>query len=482
MSRQIFVDRERELEFLERRYSSEKAELIIIYGRRRIGKTELLLHFAKDKPYVYFLATEKPYHENIRDLQRLMAEFLGDPLFSRISFGNIDELLMAFAEKIGDERVVLIIDEFPVLIENYRPVLSLLQRAWDLKLSKTKLMLILCGSSVSTMETEVLGYKSPLYGRRTGQWKVDEIPFFNISEFLPSYSVENLIKVYGVVGGIPAYLLQFDPEKSFKENVVENVLSKGSYLYEEAEILLREELREPANYFAILEAIASGRTRFGEIVSATGLDKSLVSKYLTVLQRLGIVEREVPITATHKEASKRGLYSISDNYFAFWFRYVLPNRSHLEAGLAEEVWERSREDFDAYMGTVFESLVRKPGVFLRLTGFRFTKLGRWWHKNEEIDVVALDGEEERALLVEVKWKDLTAREARGILKDLERKAELLRLDSWEKRYGLVAKSLKGKERLRVKGWLVWDLSDFESLLSRSISKNSLLSSGTNLGL
>ncbi|WP_297458692.1 ATP-binding protein [Thermococcus sp.] len=460
MSRQKFVDRERELEFLERRYSSGKAELLVIYGRRRIGKTELLLRFARDKPHVYFLATERPYAENLKDLQRLLAEFLGDELFGRVQFKNIDELLTVFADRIGKKRVVLIIDEFPLLIERYRPVLSLLQKAWDLKLSETGIMLVLCGSSVSAMETEILAYKSPLYGRRTGQWRVTEIPFFHIGEFLPDYSTEELVKAYGVLGGIPAYLLQFDSKKTFDENVVKNVLSKGAFLYEEAEILLREELREPANYFAILEAIASGRSRFGEIVNATGLDKSLVSKYLSVLQRLEVVKREVPVTATSKETTKRGLYSIADNYFAFWFRYVLPNKSYLEAGLAEEVWERSREDFNAYTGWVFENLVRRPEVFFEITGFRFTKLGRWWRKGEEIDVVALNERERKALFVEVKWKELSEREARGVLKDLERKSELVGLDGWEKRYGLVAKKVEGKDELREEDWLVWDLEDF----------------------
>ncbi|CAB50362.1 Hypothetical protein PAB1412 [Pyrococcus abyssi GE5] len=213
---------------------------------------------------------------------------------------------MEFAERIGDGRVVLIIDEFPLLVEHYRPVLSLLQKAWDLKLSRTNIMLIIYGSSVSVMESEILAYKSPLYGRRTGQWRLTEIPFFYIGEFLPGYTIEDLMKVWGVTGEIPAYLLQFSSNKSFDENVVERVLFKGAFLYEEAEFLLREELREPANYFAILQAIASGRNRFGEIVNATGLDKSLVSKYLTVLQRLGIVKREVPVTATMKEVSKRG--------------------------------------------------------------------------------------------------------------------------------------------------------------------------------
>ncbi|NJE10625.1 ATP-binding protein [Thermococcus sp. MAR1] len=463
MSRQKFIDRKRELEFLERAYSSNRAEFLVIYGRRRIGKTELLLHFVRDKPHVYFLATERPYRDNLRELQRLLSEFLGDRLFGKVAFEDIDELLMAFAERIGDERAILIIDEFPLLIEHHHPVLSPLQKAWDLKLSETRIMLILCGSSVSAMESEVLAYKSPLYGRRTGQWRLTEIPFFHIGEFLPGYTVENLVKVYGITGGIPAYLLQFSPEKSFDENVVEKVLSKGAFLYEEAEFLLREELREPANYFAILQAIASGRSRFGEIVNSTGLDKSLVSKYLAVLQRLGIVEREVPVTATLKEASKRGLYSITDNYFAFWFRYVLPNKGYLEAGLAEEVWERSKSDFNAYMGFIFEKLIRNPEVFLRLTSFRFTKLGRWWRKGEEIDIVSLNEMEKRALLIEVKWKELSEREARGILKDLERKAGLVGLEGWEKSYGLVAKSLEGKEELRAEGWLLWDLEDFDGL-------------------
>ncbi|MFA4701120.1 ATP-binding protein [Pyrococcus kukulkanii] len=453
MSIQKFVDRERELKFLEERYRSGRAELIIIYGRRRIGKTALLLHFAKDKPHVYFLATEKPYRENLKDFQKLLAEFLGDELFGKVQFRDIDELLMAFSERVSD-RVILIIDEFPLLIKHYRPALSLLQKAWDLKLSKTKIMLILCGSSVSAMETDVLGYKSPLYGRRTGQWLLTEILFPYIREFFPRYSGEDLVKVWGVVGGVPEYLLKFNPNEDFDSNVVNNVLSKGAFLYEEAEILLREELREPANYFAILEAIASGRSRFGEIVNATGLDKSLVSKYLSVLQRLGIVKREVPVTSTAKEASKRGLYVIKDNYFAFWFRYVFPNKTYLEAGLAEDVWNSSGEDFNAYLGHVFEELVRNPEIFAKISGFRFTKIGKWWHRREEIDVVALNEREKKALFVEVKWKELGRNDVRRILTELKRKSELVGLDGWEKEFGVIAKKIKGK---KIKN--TWDLGD-----------------------
>mgnify|MGYP000135470952 CR=1 FL=1 len=385
---QQFINRKEELEFLQNRYSSNGAELIIIYGRRRIGKTELIVKFTKNKPSIYFLATEKPWGDNLKDLQNLMADYLRDELFKLAEIDSFEKLFQEFLKRKGEERLIITIDEFPILIERYKPIISIFQRLWDLSISKRNdIMLILCGSSIGMMETEILDYKSPLYGRRTGQWKVEEIEFWALNQFFPNYKLIELIKSYGVIGGIPGYLTKFNPNKSFKENLIENLFSKGSYLYEEAEILLKQELRAPANYFAILKAISAGKRKFGEIVNETSLDKSLISKYLSILQNLKVVERILPIQASKKQKVriKGGLYVISDKYISFWFRFVFPYKSMLESGELTTFMKIFDKEFRNYLGLIFEDLCRK--YFIKhLLKDPLRKIGTWWYKEREIAV------------------------------------------------------------------------------------------------
>lgn len=469
---QLFVNRGKELEFLEKRYLSNKSELIIIYGRRRIGKTELILKFAKKKPHIYFLATEKPIRDNIKDLQNLMANYIKDELFKLAKIEDLETLFREFLKRKGTEKTVIIIDEFPILIEKYKPVISIFQRVWDTLISKRRdVMLILCGSSVGMMETEVLGYKSPLYGRRTGQWKVEEIEFWYLNQFFPKYTSTDLIKIYGVVGGIPGYLTKLNPNKTFKENLIENVFTKGSYLYEEAEILLKQELREPANYFAILKAISAGKRKFGEIVNETELDKSMISKYLSVLQNLKIVERILPAMTSIKEKTriKRGIYIISDNYFSFWFRFIFPYKSLLESGELETYMKIFNKEFNSYLGEVFENLCRKYFI-KKLVKQPLKEVGKWWHREKEIDIIGVTLTED-LILIETKWKEISYTEAAKILKKLKEKAENLEKTM---KYGIIAKKIDKKEKIREKGYLAWDLTDIQPYILKPKSNNKAL--------
>lgn len=461
---QLFVDREAELKFLEEHYASKSAELIAIYGRRRVGKTELCLKFSKDKPCIYFLADRRPEAELIRDLKLRMSTFLRDESFAKLDVRGWAELLEEFWKWKKEGRVMMILDEFPVLIEGNRAVPSVFQSAWDLSLSDKDLMLILLGSSVGMMETDVLGYRSPLYGRRTGQWKLEPLRFIHLKSFFPKYRHEELVMVYGCLGGVPAYLLKFDPEKGFWENCKEKILRKGEFLYQEVEYLLREELREPRNYSSILKAIALGAKRYGEILDLTGLDKSILSKYLDVLEDLGLVKRIYPVGFPVKP--RKGLYGIADNYFRFWFRYVFPNRAELEAGNVEYVVEKIRQDYDAYLGYTFEDVAKEFLMEMRRKGllpFSFETLGGWWFRDKEIDIVALHEEKRHASFFEAKWSDLRPSECTKLLKDLEGKASMFR---WERRgenLGLIARRIKNKEDLRRKGHPAFDLKDFELL-------------------
>ncbi|WP_099210047.1 ATP-binding protein [Thermococcus henrietii] len=449
-----FIDRESELEFLRSRYASGKPELVILHGRRRIGKTYLLQRFLSEVGGVYLLAEES--ETILEDFSERLAEYFNDPFLRENPLQSWKAFFTYLAGKSG-ERLVVVIDEVQYVAKAHREFLSVLQKYWDLHLSKTKIMLVLCGSLVSFMEG-ILSAKSPIYGRRTGAWKVEEMSFFKVRKFHP-LSTEEAVYVYSVFGGVPQYWADYNPELDFWDNLRFLLLSKGAKYYDEPKYLLKEELRDVSRYFSILRAIALGYTRFGEIADRARIEKNSLGKYLLVLQEMGYVTEELPVTG-----GKRGRYRIADNLFNFWFRFVYPRRSEIEMGI--DVIDDIKRNFNEYLGFVFEQIAREFLIELNRRGelpFRFTKIGRWWRKGEEIDLVALNEREKRALFVEVKWKKLSEREARGILKDLERKAKLVGLEDWEKSYGLVAKSVEGKEKLREEGFLVWDLKDFERI-------------------
>ncbi|MBP1910983.1 AAA+ ATPase superfamily predicted ATPase [Thermococcus stetteri] len=445
-----FVNRVEELKALREAYESGRKELIIVYGRRRVGKTALVKKSVEGISHIYFFAEETLESENLRTFKRLVAKALGNPLIEKaeLSWEELFELL-------DGSGVVVIIDEFPNLLKANRGLVSKFQKIWD---SAEKLKLVLTGSAISVMESHVLGYRSPLYGRRTLSIMLKPLNFLHLREFFPEKSWEELVRIYGITDGIPAYIKEVQFRLNAGESL-EEVFQPNKPLFDEAEFLLRSELREPARYFAILKAIAFGKTKFGEIVSFTGLPGSTVSKYLSNLQTLHIVEERHPIGEPERKRNAR--YYLSDLYFNFWFRFVYPNRSQL---LDFGYIENFEEEYNHYLGFVFEKactdFLREMNKAGKLP-FRFTKIGRWWRKGEEIDLVALNESERKALFVEVKWKELGEKEARRILKDLEGKAELVGLNGWEKGYGLIAKNVEGKEKLREEDLSAWDLGDFE---------------------
>jgi len=468
---QQFVDRLEELKFLMEKYEEERPQLIVIYGRRRVGKTELLLQFAKEKPYIYFLCEKTSSLSNLTKLARKMAEYLNRKTFARISFTDWEDLFREFLEwKKDKEKVVIILDEFPYLIEVEKGIVSIFQKIWDEYLSKRKdIMLVLCGSSIGTMETEVLGYRSPLYGRRTGQWKVTELELPYIREFVPKYSFIDILYTYGALGGIPAYLVKLDPRLTFFENVERLFLRKGGELYEEAENLLRQELREPKNYKLILGALAEGYRRISEIANATGLDKAAVSRYMDTLELLDIVSYETPIL--EKPKTKKRLYYIKDNYFNFWFRYINPNKDLIEEGRGKVVLEEIKNDYNSYMGIVFEKIAKHFLLKTPNIPFRITKIGRhWWstRKGEalEIDLLSYNKSRTKYMAVEVKWKNLKTIEAERIFKSLQRKMEKTYVKG-EIYYCIIARRIEEKTQLKRKysELLLYDLKDLENVLT-----------------
>ncbi|MBO8183451.1 MAG: ATP-binding protein [Archaeoglobus sp.] len=425
----MFVNRNSELEFLERKWKEKGAQLIIIYGRRRVGKTMLLKEFLKNRKGVYFLATADSIGENIKELAEKFAELTGKEYFMEVKdFGRLFRYL---ADEIREERTAVILDEFQYLMTLEPGILSVLQKIWDEHLKGTNIFLVLCGSSMGMME-RIMEYKSPLYGRRTGQWKVEPFDIKGIAEMFPNRSMEELVKIYAVFGGIPFYL-DLVKELGVEEAIKMKILRKGGVLYEEPEFLLREELREPRVYKLILKGLALGYETLGELVNFTGLDRGHLSRYLDTLERLDIVGYELPYGRR-----KRGRYYIKDNFFNFWFRFVYPNFGDLELGLVDEVWAKIEPKLNAYYGKAFERLVREM-LRQRIIDFRQKKVARWWHKGEEVDAVAeLD---DGLLFVEVKWGEFERREAERVLEGLEKKVERFK---GKKRFLLIAKRIEGK--------------------------------------
>ncbi|MEA1943853.1 MAG: ATP-binding protein [Euryarchaeota archaeon] len=453
---QQFVDRQNELRLLEDTYEQNKSSLIIIYGRRRIGKTELVKQFIKDRKHIYFLADTRMDIDNIKEMQRAVSFYVKNPLFERVEFTDWVDLFRE-SDKLLKEKVIIVIDEFPYLIESNKAIPSIFQKIWDLILSEKEVCLVLLGSSISMMESYTLDYRAPLYGRRTAQLQLQTLKFRYLGRFLP-YAMEDLVRVYGVTDGIPLYILKFDSGLNFEENVLENVFRVGKFLYQEAEILLKEELRETARYFSILKAIAHGKHRFGDIANFTELDKGIISRYLGNLATIRLIRKEYPVT--QKKEVRNARYIFNDNYLNFWFRYVYPYRSLIEEGRTTELFDLIREDFNSYLGFVFEKICREF-LWEQELPFAFTKLGRWWHKDKEIDMVALNEERREIAFFEVKWSDLELSEASRIIKELKKKSEYVDWNKGDKveYFGLIAKRLDGKRELREAGYLCYDLLD-----------------------
>ena len=451
------------MEFLEEAYADEsEPQFLVIYGRRRVGKTELMKKFIEGKPHIYFLADERGDKSNLKEIQKLFSYYLEDNLFAKAEISDWAELFGEAVKRKGNEKLIIAIDEFPYLLKSNKGMASIFQKIWDEILPKKNVFLILTGSSISMMEKNVLGAKSPLYGRRTGQWRLKPLKLKHLHCFLPKYSLEDLIKTYAITDGIPQYLKKINPSLSFDENLKANVLKSGKFLHEETEILLREELREPSNYFNILKAISFGRNRFGEIASLTELDKSMVSKYLENLIKIHVIKKEFP--ATQKKETRNAHYIFCDNYFNFWFRFVYPNKSLIEEGRQKFLLTQISSDLNQYFSTIFEKTGQEALIETnkkQSPPFTFTKIGRWWHKDKEIDIVALNEKTKKILFCECKWKKNV--NAEKILADLKEKSQFVQWNNEKRKehFAVFAKSFKKKTKPKEKNVHLFDLNDLE---------------------
>ena len=342
----MFIGRDHELDVLVELAEGQSPELFVLYGRRRVGKTELLQRFCEGRRAVYFQAAQVREKDNLRAFRDALADVLGEAV-GAVTFEDWHAALRFTADRADGERLVVVLDEFPYLCEANKGLPSILQRFWDSTGKKSKLMLVLCGSQVSFMEEEVLSERSPLFGRRTAQRRLQPLPPPDTIGFFPNWSVEDRVLAYGILGGMPAYLRRFDDSRTLSQNIYREVLRPEGYLFEEVQFLLRNELTSPATYNSILSAVAHGERKVGDIALMVGVDSTTANKYLSVLRDLGLVERVIPITETDPLRSRRGSYHISDRFLAFHFRHVQPNVSLINAGRGARVLEESvQPDFD----------------------------------------------------------------------------------------------------------------------------------------
>jgi AAA+ ATPase superfamily predicted ATPase len=287
----------------------------------------------------------------------------------------------------------------------------------------------------------VLSQKAPLYGRRTGQWKLDPLKIHNAWEFHKEISAERAVEFYSVTDGVPLYILEFDAEKDVFENIREHILTKGEFLYDEAETLLREELRTYYLYLSIFEAIAMGKTRSVEIADYSKIAQKDLPKYLTTLMKLELVGKEHPVT--EREQSKKTRYFVKDNFFRFYFKYIHPNKTEIESGNPDKVISVIEKDFDSYVGKSFENVVYESLVRLNSRGktpFNFTMIGRMWGKipgkpkgenTYEIDIVALNDRTKEILFAECKWKN--RKTDAGVLETLAEKSRFVKWNNAERK-------------------------------------------------
>lgn len=395
----MFIGREAELAFLQDKYDEKKGQLVVLYGRRRVGKTETLREFCKGKPHVFYSCTQST--DRVQ-LSKFSKQVFKEDIPARRYVSEFSDWESAFRSVLdfpfGDQEKMLIIDEFPYMCKGNKSIPSILQNLWDAELKDQNVMIVLCGSAMSFIEKELLAEKNPLYGRATGIYKMTEMGFYDAIKFFPNYSDEDKVLAYSILGGIPHYLRQFNSDLSVAENIKKNILTKGCVLYSEVDFLLHQELRETPIYNSIIEAVALGNTKLNDISTKSLVeDTSKTSVYLKNLIELGIVEREFSVDSKTREKANanRGTYRLTDNFFRFWYAFGFTNYSQLEDGDVEGVYDYViAPALDHFASYAFEDVCKE---FVRemqkknALPFRYSKMGRWRGKTTIYDKDAQNG-------------------------------------------------------------------------------------------
>lgn len=406
----MFIGREKELQELEKRYKSSGFQFVVIYGRRRIGKSFLIKHFIQKYNSIYFVATE----QNERNLLKSFSNSIKEQISKKHDFvGDFNDWEQAFdyLAKISLKiRLIFVIDEYPYLAKSFPAISSILQKVIDERFINSKLFLILCGSSMSFIEKQVLGYESPLYGRRTAQIKLKQMQYYEAIKFFTKWENEEKLLAYSVCGGVPQYLSFFSKYKTLKDAIINELLNVDAHLYEEPESLLKQELREPALYNSILSALAGGKNKLNELADATGKSSNLLVTYLKNLISLEIVDKSLPVEENNV---KKTIYKITDNLYGFWYAFIQSYSSILQVRTPEEIFEKKIKPFlPDYFGKIFERIclqyLMKQMEIGNISEF-YEHFGSWWGTNpqkrqsEEIDIVMTN--KTNILLGECKWQN-----------------------------------------------------------------------------
>lgn len=405
-----FYCREEELQKLNARYEEGDFECIIIYGRRRVGKTALINEFCKDKPTIFFSAMNTTGQENLELLSKAIMYFERPDAVSVPVFQNYDAALNEITALSADKRIVFVIDEYPYLAKGKPAISAMLQHLIDHKWSNSRLYLILCGSSMSFMEYQVLGQESPLYGRRTGQFKIEPLDYKETAVFHPELRCTENALIYGITGGVPHYINKLKVKSDLDEALITNLFDRSSYLYEEPENLLKQELREPAIYNAIIKAIAEGASRLNEIVTKTGETSGTCTNYVKTLTDLGIIIKETPIT---EKPGKKTIYLLADNFFRFWYRFIPANISAIDSGRIRRDYERAvKQYYPDFMGLTFEKMCRDYLLYyVHDLPIDLRELGQWWgtdpkeKKQVQIDIVGTPVEGKEYIIGSCKYRN-----------------------------------------------------------------------------
>ena len=404
-----FLGREKEILGLEKEYARDGG-FVVIYGRRRIGKTTLIKQFIKSKTAFYFLATKEVESQSMKRFAGVIARTTGNSVMQKAAFSDWLDLFQAVADYKPNEKKVLVIDEFPYLVKVNDSFPSILQNAWDEILKDSNVMLILCGSLISMMKKHALSYESPLYGRRTAQMRIAPLPFTTVYTS-QKLSFTDAVEQYSITGGVPKYMEFFSDGQPLYSQIKENILSKNGFLYEEPNFLLTDEVQVPTNYFSIIKVIADGNHKLGTIAGILGLETSALTPYLKTLSELGFIEKQVPVTEKNAEKTRKGLYFISDNLLRFWFRYVYPYKGELELDNIQISLDELNKDFrQKFVAFAYEDICKE--IFAKLCSdkridFTPSKIGSYWLNdhggNTQIDVMAIDTVNKRLFAGECKY-------------------------------------------------------------------------------
>jgi AAA+ ATPase superfamily predicted ATPase len=411
----MFIGRKKELTKLEKMYQADKFQFAAIYGRRQIGKTALINEFVRNKPTIYFTGLEENEFYNLERFSSAIEHFKDPDSLSSVNYGNFENCFREIARLAQKERIVLVIDEYPYLANAVHAISSMLQSYIDHEFKQTNLFLILCGSSMSLMEEQVLSYKSPLYGRRTGQFKLQPFTLHETQEYFPHMDKEEAFILNTITGGVPLYLSYMSEDKDVWENIEENFMDVNAPLFQEPNNLLKQELRDPANYNSIINAIAGGASRINDIATKAHLSTPLVTSNVTNLIELGIIERKVPVTDQAKPKSRKTIYQIADGLFRFWYTYLGKYMSSIDRGQTSLVMKVIKQDLHNFMGPEFEKLAQNymwdHDEDDEVIPMPFIYLGNWWgndpqeKKQVELDVVGLTADNLVGYFGECKWKN-----------------------------------------------------------------------------